>query len=164
MIASAVTSLSPHCAETPASVDNTEKEVTPMPTNREFTVHLEDRPGTLGRVCHALADYKVNIVAFQAARAEGRSLVRFVVDNPGTAKKAFDNEGVEYQETEVAQIKRPSRSGELARAAARLGEADINIDYAYCGVDPSANTPVIIFGVAEAGQAAVILDRNAAAA
>jgi hypothetical protein len=135
-----------------------------MPTTSELTIGLEDRPGTLGRVCRALADRKVNIVAFQAARAEGSGLVRFVVDNPAAARKALDNEGVDYQETEVAQIKRPSRPGELARAASRLGEADINIDYAYCGLDPSTSTPVIIFGVAEAGQAAAILDRTAAAA
>ena len=135
-----------------------------MPATKEFTIHIEDLPETLGRVCHTLADYKVNIVAFQAARAEGPSLVRLVVDNPAMAKKAFDNEGVDYRETKVAQIKRPSWLGELARAASRLGDADINIKYAYCGVDPSTNTPVIIFGVAEAEQASALLDRTAAAA
>jgi len=135
-----------------------------MPTTNELTIRLEDRPGTLGKVCHALAEHKVNMVAFQAARAEGSGLVRFVVDNTATARKALDNEGVDYQETEVAQVKCPSRPGELARVASRLGEADININYAYCGVDPSTSTPLIIFGVAEAGQAAVILDRTASAA
>jgi len=135
-----------------------------MPTTTELTIRLEDRPGTLGRVCHALADHKVNIVAFQAARAEGSAVVRLVVDNTATARKALDNEGVDYQETEVAQIKCPSRPGELARVASRLGDAEMNINYAYSGVDPSTSTPVIIFGVAEAGQAAVILDRTAAAA
>jgi len=135
-----------------------------MPTTNELTIRLEDRPGTLGRVCHALAEHKVNILAFQAVRAEGNAVVRFVVDNPATARKALDNEGVDYQETEVAQIKCPSRPGELARVASRLGDAEMNINYAYSGVDPSTSTPVIIFGVAEAGQAAVILDRTAAAA
>jgi hypothetical protein len=48
--------------------------------------------------------------------------------------------------------------------ASRLGDADININYACCGVDPSISVPVIIFGVAEAGEDAVILDRTAAAA
>jgi hypothetical protein len=135
-----------------------------MPATTELTIRLEDRPGTLGRVCHALADHKVNIVALQAAREEGSAVARFVVDNTATARKALDNEGVDYQETEVAQVKCPSRPGELARVASRLGDADININYAYCGVDPSTSAPVIIFGVAEAGQAAVILDRTAAAA
>jgi len=86
------------------------------------------------------------------------------VDDPGTAKKVLDNQGLSYTETEVAQVELPHRPGELARAAARLGEANININYAYGGVDPSTNAPLIIFGVTEVGQAATILDRTAAAA
>src|SRR2546430_10048776 len=134
-----------------------------MLTARELTIRLGDRPGTLGRVCRALADHKVNIDAFQSIPLEGRSLVRFVVDHP-QAGKALDNEGLSYIETEVAQVRLPYRPGELARAATRLGEANININYAYCGVDPSTNIPLVIFGVAEAGRAAVILDRTAAVA
>jgi hypothetical protein len=91
-------------------------------------------------------------------------LVRFVVDDPARAKKIFDNEEFSYRETDIAEAKLPHRPGELARATSRLGEADINIDYAYCGVDPKTNTPLLIFGVVEAGQAAAILDRTAVAA
>src|SRR5712691_11364268 len=107
---------------------------------------------------------KVNILAFQSVPTEGNSVVLFVVDNPGTAKKVLDNQGLSYTESEVAQVELPHRPGELARAASRLGEANININYAYGGVDPSTNAPLIIFGVTEAGQAATILDRTAAAA
>jgi hypothetical protein len=135
-----------------------------MPITKELTIRLEDRPGTLGKICRALAEQKVNIVAFQSIPSEGRGLVRFVVDNATTAKKVLDNEGLSYKETDVVQARLPHRPGELARAAARLGEADININYAYCGVDPSTNTPLLIFGVTEAGKAAVILDRTSAAA
>jgi hypothetical protein len=87
-----------------------------------------------------------------------------VVDHPEASKKALDSESLSYIETEVAQVRLPHRPGELARAASRLGDADININYAYCGVDPRTNIPLAIFGVAEAGRAAVILDRSAAAA
>lgn len=34
-----------------------------MPVTKELTIRLEDRSGTLGRICRALADQKVNIVA-----------------------------------------------------------------------------------------------------
>ncbi len=30
-----------------------------MPTTKEFTIHMEDRPGTLGKLCRALADRNV---------------------------------------------------------------------------------------------------------
>jgi hypothetical protein len=87
-----------------------------------------------------------------------------VVDNLVAAKQVLDNQGLSHIETDVAQIKLQHRPGELARAASRLGEAEININYAYSGVDPSTNAPMLIFGVTEAVQAAMILDRTAAAA
>ena len=34
-----------------------------MPTTKEFTILLEDRPGTLGKLCQALAEQSVNILA-----------------------------------------------------------------------------------------------------
>jgi hypothetical protein len=52
----------------------------------------------------------------------------------------------------------------LARAASQLGDAEININYAYCGIEPNSNTPFMIFGVAEVGRAVKILDKVAAAA
>jgi len=135
-----------------------------MPTTMELTIPLENRPGTLGRICRALADQKVNIMAFQAVPSEGNSLVRFVVDQPERAKKALDNEGLSYQETQVALARLPHRPGELARTASRLGDAEININYAYCGVDPNTNAPLVVFGVTDVGLAAPIIDRTVAAA
>jgi len=135
-----------------------------MPTSREFAVLMEDRPGTLGRICRALADRGVNILGFQSFPVGGKSLTRFVVDNPTTAKTILDGERLTYFETEVAQVKLPHRPGELGRAAARLGEANININYTYCGVEPGTNAPLVFFGVAEIGQAVPILEKAAAAA
>ncbi len=135
-----------------------------MPTSKEFTIKMEDRPGTLGKVCRALADRGVNILAFQSFPTGAESLVRFVVDNPTTAKTVLDTQRLTYTETEVAQVKLPHRPGELARAASRLGDASININYAYTGVEPGTNAPLLIFGVTEVGKAASILDQAAAAA
>jgi hypothetical protein len=106
----------------------------------------------------------VNILAFQSSPSEGKGLVRIVVDNPTTAKSVLDSERLTYTEGEVAQVKLPHRPGELARAASRLGEANINVNYAYSGIDPATNAPLLIFGVAEVGRAVTILDQAAAAA
>ena len=135
-----------------------------MPTTKEFTVLMEDRPGTLGKVCRGLADRNVNIVALQSFPIGGKSIVRFVVDNPTTAKTAFDNERLTYVESEIVQVKLPHRPGAIARAASRLGEANININYAYVGVEPGTNAPLVFFGVAEVAQALPILEQAAAAA
>ncbi len=135
-----------------------------MPSNKEFAIRMDDRPGTLGRVCRALGDRGVNILAFQSLPSEGKSLVHIVVDNPATAKTVLDTERLTYTEGEVAQVKLPHRPGELARAASRLGEANININHAYCGLEPGTNTPLLIFGVADVGRAVTILDQAATAA
>ncbi len=134
-----------------------------MPTTKEFAVLMEDRPGTLGKICRALADRSVNILGFQSFPIGGKSLTRFVVDNPTAAKTALDAERLTYTEEEVAQVKLAHRPGELARAASRLGEANININYTYCGLEAETNAPLVIFGVAEAARAAAILDQVAAA-
>ena len=81
-----------------------------MPVVTQLTVLLEDRPGTLARICRALADQKVNILALQSSPSEGRGLMRFIVDNVATAKTALDNEGISYEETEVAQVRLPPRA------------------------------------------------------
>ncbi len=40
----------------------------------------------------------------------------------------------------------------------------ININYAYAGVEPGTNAPLVIFGVADVGKAAKIMDEVAKAA
>jgi hypothetical protein len=128
-----------------------------MPTAKEFTIRMEDRPGTLGKVSRALADRGVNILAFQSFSTEGKALTRIVVDTPVAAKKVLDSERLTYTEAEVAQVKLSNRTGELARAASRLGEANININYGYCGLEAGTNAPLLIFGVAEVGRGNVEL-------
>ena len=61
-----------------------------MAVIKEFTVLMEDRPGTLGKVCRALADRNVNVLALHSFPIGGKSVTRFVVDNPTAAKTALD--------------------------------------------------------------------------
>jgi hypothetical protein len=153
-----------HQAENASRIFGEAKEVPAMPVTKEFTVLIEDRPGTLGKVCRALADRNVNILALQSFPIGGKSVTRFIVDNPTTAKKVLDSEQLTCTETEVVQVKLPHRPGEIARVASRLGEASININYAYCGLESGTNSPLVFLGVAEVSKAAPILEQAAAAA
>ena len=135
-----------------------------MPISKEFTVLMDDRPSTLGKVCRALADREVNILALQSFPIGGKSVTRFIVDNPPTAKAVLDSEQLTYAEAEIVQAKLLHRPGEIARVASRLGEANININYAYCGLEPGTNTPLVFFGVTEVSKAAQVLEQAAAAA
>lgn len=135
-----------------------------MPVTKEFTVLMEDGPGMLGKVCRALGDRGVNILALQSFSVAGKSVIRFIVDNPTAAKTVLVSEGLTHTEVEIVHAKLRHRPGEIARVASRLGEANININYAYCGLEPGTNTPVVFFSVAEVDKAASILEQVAAAA
>jgi len=137
-----------------------------MPTAKEFTLTMDDRPGTLSKFCRALADRNVNIVAAQSfpSPSSGKALTRIVFDDPTKARSVLDSERATFTETDVVKVNLPHRPGELARAAQKLGDANININYLYCGAEPNTNAPLIIFGVTEVSKAMPLLEQAAAAA
>lgn len=135
-----------------------------MPITKELTIRMDNRPGSFATVCRALANRGVNIMAFQSIPSQQTILVCIVSDNPTTAQSVLDQEGIVYTETEVVQVKLANQPGELASAASKLAEANINIKYAYCGIEPRTNAPLVIFGTTEVGRAETILDQTAAAA
>jgi hypothetical protein len=140
------------------------EEVPTMPVTKDFTVFLEDRAGTLGKLCRALADRGVNILALEAFPSGGRGMTRFIVDNPEAAQSALEGKRLTFTVGDVLSLKLANRPGEIARVASLLGGANININYAYCGLESGTNSPVVFFGVSEVGRATQILEQDAAAA
>lgn len=135
-----------------------------MIISEEFTVLLEDLPRTLGKVCRALADREVNILALQSFPIGGKSVTRFIVDDPKTAKSVLVNEGLTFVEAQIVHVRIAHQPGEIARVASLLGEANISINYAYCGLEPGTNAPLVFFGVTEVDRAVPILKRAEAKA
>jgi hypothetical protein len=132
-----------------------------MPKAKEFTVTIEDKPGALGKCFLALAERGVNILAFQSYVEEGESLARVLVDDPAIAKAVLGGLRMIFEETEVVVVRLAHRPGELGRAASRLGEEKINIDYSYCGLEPGSTWALVAFGVDNLTRAANVLDKLA---
>jgi hypothetical protein len=133
-----------------------------MPRAKEFTIAIEDRPGALGRCFNALAARGINILAFQSYVEEGESVARLLVDDPARANAVLGGIPMIFEETDVAIIPLAHRPGELGRAATRLGENKINIDYSYCGLEPGSAQVLAVFGVDHVNRAAAVLDQLAA--
>src|SRR3982074_3193347 len=138
------------------------KGVSQMAKAKEFRVTIEDKPGALGKCFLALAERGVNILAFQSYVEERESLVRFLADDPASAKAVLGSLHMIFEETDVAVIRLAHRPGELGRAASRLGEEQINIDYSYCGLEPGSTRALVVFGVDTLTKAATLLDELAA--
>jgi len=133
-----------------------------MAKAKEFTVTIEDKPGALGKCFLALAERGVNILAFQSYVEERESLVRFLADDPATAKAVLGGLRMIFEETEVAVVRVANRPGGLARAAMRLGENKVNIDYSYCGSEPGSTLVLLVFDVDNLTKASTVLDELAA--
>lgn len=133
-----------------------------MPKAKEFTVTIADKPGALGKCFLALAERGVNILAFQSYVEEGESLARFVADDMAAAKAVLGSLHMIFEETDVVVVRLAHRPGALGRAASRLGEKHINIDYSYCGFEPSSTLGLLVFGVDNLNVAATALDQLAA--
>jgi hypothetical protein len=133
-----------------------------MPKTKEFTVTIADKPGALGRCLLALSQRGINVLAFQSYVEEGESLARLVVDDMSGANAVLGGLHMIFEETDVAVVRLAHRPGELGRAASRLGEQQININYTYCGLEPGSTLVLVVFGVDNLTKAATLLDNLAA--
>ncbi len=110
-----------------------------MPKAKQISAWVDDRPGMLGRVADALGEKRISIRAFMAAVMDGKGFVRVVVDQPAAARRVFAKHGWKTTEDEVVEVTVPDRPGALGRVADLLGEAGVNIQYAYVGTAQSAS-------------------------
>lgn len=133
-----------------------------MPKAKELTVAIPDKPGALGKCLSIMAERGVNIVAFQSYVEEGESLARFLVDDVAAGTKALGENSMIFEVTDVATVRLAHRPGELARAAMKLGEEKINVNYSYSGVEPGLKSALAVFGVDNLTKAANALDAIAA--
>ena len=56
-----------------------------MKVEKQLSLFLENKPGTLAAVCQALADEAVNIYAISVVDAVDHAVVRMVVSDPTKA-------------------------------------------------------------------------------
>ena len=133
-----------------------------MPRSKEFTVKIEDKPGALGKCFLALGKRGVTVLAFQSYVEEGESIARFVADDMAAAKSVLGGLRMIFEETEVVVVRLAQRPGALGRAAARLGEKQVNVDYSYGGAEPGSPLALLVFGVDDLRAAAKTLDELAA--
>lgn len=103
----------------------------------------------LGRVASALGAKKVNILAFMAPVIGGRGALRMIVDKPAAAKKIFQQNGWETSEEDVIEVTLSDKPGSLGTVAAKLGQAGVNIEYAYTGTAKSAQRVNTYFAVSD---------------
>ncbi len=128
-----------------------------MAKAKQITVWVESTPGQLGRIAKALGEAKINITAFTAYGAGAESAVRLQTASPAKAKKLLEGLGVRVTEEEVLRLTLADKPGVLGEVAGRLGQANINIEYAYSSVVTGGKKADVILGVSDLAGASKAL-------
>ena len=114
---------------------------------KQITVWIESTPGQIGRIATVLGRAKINITAFTCASQPGQSPLRLQVSAHDKARKVLQDLGLRVTEEDVLRITVADKPGALARIGAKLGEAGINIEYAYGAVAAKSRRADLVFGV-----------------
>jgi hypothetical protein len=128
-----------------------------MPKAKQITAWVESKPGELGRIAEALGKAKVNVTAFSGWSTTGESPVHLLVNSPAKAKKALAGLGIRCTEEEVFRVTLSDQPGKLGEVGARLGAANINIDYGYGSVAEGGKKADVVLAVSDLAGAAKAL-------
>ncbi|MBE0540653.1 MAG: ACT domain-containing protein [Verrucomicrobia bacterium] len=129
-----------------------------MYITKQLAIFLENRAGTMARVCDALAEHKINIYAIATSDTVDHTVMRLVVSDHRKALHVFEEHGTLVVEDDVLMIEGDNRTGSLARIAHKLAAAKINIEYAYCATLPDAKKGLLILRVHDAKKALKVLN------
>jgi hypothetical protein len=122
-----------------------------MAIRTELNVRLPNSPSALGGVCSLLSEERVNILAM-ALDASGQ--LRLVVDNHVHGAAVLREHHHHVTERDVILVLVSNQPGALAPALRLIGDAGVNVEYAYGGGPESSATASIVIGVDDAVRAA----------
>ena len=129
-----------------------------MQITKQLAIFLDNRPGTLARVCDALSEAKVNIYAITTSDTIDHSVVRMVVSDPNRAMDIFEQHNTLVVEDDVLMIDGDNKPGSLARIAHKLAAAKVNIEYCYCATSPDSRKGLLILRPSDAKKALKVLN------
>jgi hypothetical protein len=102
----------------------------------DFTIMLEDRPGTLAELGEATGRAGVDLRGVCGFPCEGRAEIHVVALDADGARRAFQEAALDIRaEREVIVVDCPDRPGGLGEVARRIADAGVNVDLVYLTAD-----------------------------
>jgi len=124
-----------------------------MAIRTELTLRLDNTPGALARVCQALREEKVNVVALNFDPA---GMLRLVPDNPVHAVGLLRGRGHDVEERDVLFASLSNRPGGIGSVTRLLSGAGVNILYAYATAFTEHDAAALVVAVDDAQRAAAV--------
>jgi hypothetical protein len=131
-----------------------------VPTTKQITVFLENKPGRLANVLSELARQKVNVTALSVMDRHEHGVLRLVTDDPAKTTQVISSLNTPYTEAEVLLVELRNQPGALAHVCEVLAAEHIQIDYAYCSSGGRNGKVYGIFKVSNAEKATRVLSES----
>ncbi len=132
-----------------------------MPTQKQITAFLENKPGRLAQLLSELARQKINIVALSVMDRHEHGVLRLVTEDPAATIKALQGLNAHVAETDVLAVELRNQPGALAHVCETLATEHVNIEYAYCSSGGRNGKVYGIFKVSNLDKAQRVLNGSA---
>jgi hypothetical protein len=124
-----------------------------MPKTKQFTISVQNQPGTVLEIVRALGDAKVNILSLLGTVQGTSGTVHLIVEDPRRAKKALDDARLTYQETEAEQYELPNRPGALVKSLEKLAAKGVNLNSIHATAVKGGKKAVVVYTAEVAARA-----------
>jgi hypothetical protein len=121
-----------------------------MAIRTELTVKIPNNPGALARVCRALWDERVNILALSL---ESGGTLRTVVDNHVHAAGILRDQHYDVAERSVLYTVITNGPGAFYSVTKLLADSQVNVEYTYGSGIEGGTMAAIVIGVEDAARA-----------
>ncbi len=129
-----------------------------MQLTKQLAIFLDNRPGTLARMCDTLSQAGVNLYAISTSDTVDHSVIRMVVSDYRKALQLFEEHSTLVVEDDVLMVEGDNKPGTLARLCHRLADARVNIEYCYSATCPNAKRGLMILRVSNPQKALKVLN------
>lgn len=127
-------------------------------TIHQISLFLENKPGRLEAICHAMAEGGVNIVTLSLADTQSFGIVRLITDDWRRAADVLKEAGFSANVREVTAVCVPDRPGGMERVMKALGPAGVNIEYMYAFAARKGRDAVLVFRFDDSEKASAALE------
>jgi hypothetical protein len=125
-----------------------------MAKTKQFTIAVQNQPGTVAQIAGTLGKAKVNILALSATAQGTSGTVQLIVEDGRRAKKALDDAQLTYRETEAEVYDLPNKPGALGQYLDKLAAKGVNLNSIYATASKGGKKAVVVYTREVAAKAA----------
>ena len=124
---------------------------------KQLSAFMENRPGRLYKLTHALGQEGIDFVTLSIADTKDYGIVRFIARDNDRAYEILKQAGFTVGQTELIGVEVEDKPNALAEVIALLEEENINIEYLYSFVLTNHNSAKILMRVEDTERAVKLL-------